>query len=242
MIHTIDVFSSSISFTEEDVRNKIVVVIDVLRACSTIQTALENGATEIIPVPEKDDAGKYSRFLDSSGLLMCGEKDGIKMEGFHLGNSPLEYIRETVEKKTLIFKTSNGTRAITRSSNAKEVLIGSLLNMSAIGKYLKNQSSSDVILICSGWRSRLSIEDFVCAGGIVSFLYDKKLPDNAMDGTKVAFGLYEKFGSNLRGLVLSSNHAKRLKKIGFEKDVDYCSQLDLYSSIPVLNKGVINLM
>ncbi len=237
----IDVFSSAISFSEQDVRSKTVVVIDVLRACSTIQTALENGSNGIIPLAEKDDAGRYTRFLDASGVLLCGEKKGKKVEGYQLGNSPLEYDRQTIENKTILFKTTNGTRAITRSSNAREILIGSFLNLTAVIDALKEFGRSDVLLICSGWNSRLSIEDMLCAGAIIYRLFDAKLPDDATDGVKVSFGLYEKFGNDARGLIESSNHAVRLREIGFGEDVVYCSEIDLFSSVPRMKDGVISI-
>ncbi len=237
----IDVFSSATSFSEQDVRSKTVVVIDVLRACSTIQTALENGSSGIIPLAEKDDAGRFTRFLDPSGVLLCGEKKGEKVEGYQLGNSPLEFDRQTIENKTILFKTTNGTRAITRSSSAREILIGSFLNLTAVVDALLDRERNEVLLICSGWNSRLSIEDLLCAGAIIYRLFDAKLPDDASDGVKVSFGLYEKFGDNVRGLIESSNHAVRLREIGFGEDVAYCSQIDLYSSVPGMKEGVISI-
>ncbi len=237
----IDVFSSATSFSEQDVRSKTVVVIDVLRACSTIQTALENGSSGIIPLAEKDDAGRFTRFLDASGVLLCGEKKGEKVEGYQLGNSPLEFDRQTIENKTILFKTTNGTRAITRSSSAREILIGSFLNLTAVVDALLDRERNEVLLICSGWNSRLSIEDLLCAGAIIYRLFDAKLPDDASDGVKVSFGLYEKFGDNVRGLIESSNHAVRLREIGFGEDVAYCSQIDLYSSVPGMKEGVISI-
>ncbi|MBP3191547.1 2-phosphosulfolactate phosphatase [Natronogracilivirga saccharolytica] len=241
MNNNIDVYSSSVAFTEDDVRDKTVVVIDVLRACSTIQAALENGAAGVIPVAENDDAGKYTRSLDASRILLCGEKGGKKIEGYRLGNSPLEYVYDIVNAKIIILKTTNGTRAVTRSSNAKEVLIASFLNLTAVVDYLKKQNTRDVLLICSGWNNRLSIEDMLCAGTLTYRLFDGKLPADATDGTKVAFSLYQKFGENISKLIDSSNHAKRLKAIGYEKDIDFCSQVDLYSSVPVLYQGMIRL-
>jgi len=241
MRHEIDVFSSSISFNEQDVRNNTVVVIDVLRACSTMQTALENGATGIIPLAENDDAGRYTRYLDPGSVLLCGEKDGKKVEGYQLGNSPLEFTREAVSEKTILFKTSNGTRAITRSSNAANILVGSFLNLTAVVDMLKSESDGNILLICSGWNSRLSIEDMLCAGAITYRLYDGKLPDNSADGVKVAFGLYEKFGAEIPALLKKCNHANRLRELGYEEDIAYCSQVDLFASVPSMREGVLSI-
>ncbi|MFO8028656.1 MAG: 2-phosphosulfolactate phosphatase [Cyclonatronaceae bacterium] len=237
----IDVFASSISFTEQDVRDKTVVVIDVLRACSTIQTALENGANGIIPVAENDDASRYMRVLDTTAVLLCGEKGGQKIQGYRLGNSPLEFTRETVKNKTIIFKTSNGTRAITRSLSAGNLFIASFLNLSAVVETLAAKDPAEVLLVCSGWNSRLSIEDMLCAGAITHRLFGGTLPADAYDGVKMAFGLYEMYGNDIPGLVHLSNHAKRLRDMGFEEDVAYCGQVDLYDSVPGIKDGLISI-
>lgn len=241
MIDIIDVYSTASAFMEEEVRDETVVVIDVLRACSSIQTALENGATGVIPLSEQEDIGKYTRNLDATGFLLCGESDGKKMAGFHLGNSPLEYTRDKVENKTLIFKSTNGTRAITRCNNSNELLIGSFLNITALVNHIKSSNLSKITLICSGWKNKLSIEDLLCAGAISYHLYDKKLPENAMDGAKVAFGLYEKFATKINRLISSSNHASRLRNLGYEEDINYCSEIDRFSSIPAMRDGMITI-
>lgn len=237
----IDVFISSRSFSEEDVRDNIVVVIDVLRACSSIHTALHNGCSGVIPVAENEDAGRYAGNLDSSSLLLCGEKNGRKVEGYHLGNSPLEYTSEIVKNKTIIMKTSNGTRAITRSHFAEKVLIASFLNVRTVARYLRNVNDRNIILVCSGWFSRLSIEDMLCAGALTWNIFDHKLPNSATDGVKVAFGLYEKYQNSIAQVIKSSNHARRLLDLGFERDIDYCSQQDLFETIPMLKEGMIIL-
>ncbi len=241
MTSKIDVFSSSVSFSEQDVRGKTVVIIDVLRASSTIQTALENGAAGIIPLGESDDPERYTRYLEASEILLCGEKGGLKVEGYKLGNSPLEYERQIVEKKTIILKTTNGTQAIARCSTARDILIGSFLNLSALGNALKKHDQKDLLLICSGWNRRLSIEDLLCAGAILHILFEKKIPNLASDGVKVACGLFEKFGHDIPGLIHSSNHAKRLREIDYEEDVAYCSQVDLFSSVPRMKDGMISI-
>ncbi len=241
MKRSIDVFASSQSFREEDIRDKLVIVIDVLRACSTIHTALENGAAGIIPVAEGDDPGRFTRNLDAGRLLLCGEKDGKKVEGFHLGNSPLEYGKDAVNQKILIFKTSNGTRAITRSHLAQKIIIGSFLNLTVLVNFLKKNPHLNVKMICSGWKNRLSIEDLLCAGAITYHLFDKKIPPDAADGVKVAFGLYEKFGRDVSGLIRSSNHGNRLRELGFDEDIRYCSQVDLFQTIPAMTDGVIKI-
>lgn len=238
MWSTLDVFSSAQAFQEEDLRDKTAVIIDVLRATSTIVTALHNGAKGVIPVRDMGAASKIAQNLDPSRYLLCGEKDGQKIEGYHLGNSPLEYTPEMVAEKTLILNTTNGTIAITRSGLAEEIVIASFLNMQQVVNALK-QTQNEIVLVCAGWRGRLSLEDMLCAGQIVYELTDGNLPENARDGAKVAFGLYEKYGEDLEDVVKTSNHAVRLRGIVGLEDVSYCCQVDTLNVLPVIDDGIL---
>ncbi|PWN07928.1 2-phosphosulfolactate phosphatase [Rhodohalobacter mucosus] len=236
---SIDVFFSAQSFQENDLRNKTVVVIDVLRATSTMVTALMNGARGVIPVGDMGEASKISQNLDSENHLLCGEKDGVKIEGYDLGNSPLEYTREHVEGKTLIFNTTNGTKAVKKSMGASNVMIGAFLNLTAVSRYLES-SQNDVILLCAGWKGRLALEDTLLAGAIIYKLYGGSLPDTAPDGAKVAFGLFEKYRDDIESVILQSNHAVRLADIVENNDVSYCCKIDLCDIVPVLTDGIIS--
>jgi len=238
MLQTPDVYYTGKSFSEDEVRDKVVVVIDVLRAGSTIVTALKNGAKGIIPVSDMADASRIAQNLDSSSYLLCGEREGSKIDGYHLGNSPFEYVQEVVEKKTLILNTTNGTKAIDRSGTAYRVLIGSFLNISALIEELK-KADKPVTLICSGWKNRLSFEDLLCAGMILHLLSEGNLPENAPDGARVAFALYETYGADITKAITSSNHAQRLESLGFENDISYCCQVDIASIVPEMEDGII---
>lgn len=240
-LNTLDVFFSSQTFQEEELRNKVVVVIDVLRASSTILTALMNQAKGIIPVEDMGEASRISQSVDSDNLLLCGEKDGVKIEGYDLGNSPLEYTVEQVKGKTLIFNTTNGTKAVKKAVGSRNLFIGSFLNLSTIVHTLNNESR-DIVLICAGWRGRMAIEDLLLAGNIIYNLGNGSLPSEARDGSKVAFGLYEKFRDNITDVIHSSNHAERLKNINGGNDLDYCAQRDICDILPVLNDGIITNM
>jgi 2-phosphosulfolactate phosphatase len=238
MYKELDVFSSASSFHEEELRGKTAVVIDVLRASSTIATAICNGARGIVPVADMAAASKISQNLDSPHFLLCGEKDGKKIEDYDLGNSPLEYIPEAVKGKTIILNTTNGTKALMRCNLAREVMTGCFLNMGCLVEYLKTKE--DIVLVCAGWRGRLSLEDLLCAGNIIYELTDGKLPVGARDGAKVAFSLYEKFGDDIEGTIQSSNHAVRLKDIVGSEDISFCCQLSTMNVLPVLNEGIIS--
>jgi 2-phosphosulfolactate phosphatase len=213
MSKTPDVFITGRSFQEDEVKGKVVVVIDVLRAASTIVTALNNGARGIIPVADMGSAGQIAQNLDPSGYLLCGEKDGKPIEDFHLGNSPEAYTGERVKDKTLILYTTNGTPTLVRCSGAKELIIGSFLNAAAVAEHLKSKKAEDIIFVCSGWKSRLSFEDTLCAGYMLRLLNGNSLPGDAPDGARLAFALYDRFGGSVAGSVSTSNHAERLKSL-----------------------------
>jgi 2-phosphosulfolactate phosphatase len=234
----IDVFMSVPSFQEDDMRGKTVIIIDVLRAGSTMVTAIQNGAKGIIPVANMDMAGKISQNLNSPQYLLCGEKDGEKIEGYHLGNSPLEYSREMVEGKKIILNTTNGTKAVKKAAIAEEVIIGSFLNLNSVVEKLKT-ANNEIALVCAGWRGRLSLEDLLCAGNIIYELYGDTLPANASDGALIAFGLYEKFGDDIEAAVKTSNHARRLQGIIDQKDILYCCNRNVVDVLPILNDGII---
>ncbi|MGM0587525.1 MAG: 2-phosphosulfolactate phosphatase [Bacteroidota bacterium] len=238
MSNSIDVFSAARSFQEEDLRGKTAVIIDVLRATSTITTAIQHGAKGVIAVEDMSDASKIAQNLDPSRYLLCGEKDGVKIDGYHLGNSPLEYTEDAVKGKTLIINTTNGTKAISRSAMASHVYIGSFLNLSAVVDQLKD-TEEEIVLVCAGWRNRLSLEDMLCAGQIIHELHNGKLPEQARDGARVAHCLYEKYGPEMPEVIQESNHAVRLKGIVDGNDIDFCSQVDKFDIVPTLEDGII---
>jgi len=236
----LDVFYSLHSFQEDELRDKTVVIIDVLRASSTIVTAFMNGAKAIIPVGDMGEASKIAQNVDSDNYLLCGEKDGEKIEGYDLGNSPVEYTRDIVEGKNLIFNTTNGTKAIKKSLGSSQTYIASFLNVGSIVKELKDQKN-DVVLVCAGWKGRLAFEDMLLAGNIIYLLSDGNLSNDSRDGAKVAFGLYDKFGDDISTVIHQSNHAMRLKDIIGSSDIDYCCQVDITDMLPRLKEGMITL-
>jgi len=238
MIQGLEVFSSAYAFQEEDLRGATAVMIDVMRASSTIITALHHGAKGVIPVEYMDEASMISRNHDASDFLFCGEKDGKKIEGYDLGNSPQEYTSDVVNGKSIIFNTTNGTKALKRSSLAREIFIGGFLNMSIIVNKLR-QIDGEIALVCAGWKGRMSLEDLLCAGNIIYEITEGRLPDYATDGAKVAFGLYEKFGNDIVMAVMNSNHARRLKEITGSGDIQFCCTLNTMEILPRLEDGII---
>lgn len=239
-LNTLDVFYSIHSFHEDELRNKTVVIIDVLRASSSIVTALKNGAKAIIPVSDMGEASKIAQNVDSENYLLCGEKDGIKIDGYDLGNSPLEFTKELVGGKNLIFNTTNGTKAIKKAVGSQNIYVAAFLNVTAIVEVLKTQKK-DIVLLCAGWKGRLAFEDMLLAGNIIHLLGDGNLADDSRDGAKVAFNLFDRYGEDIPAVVHQTNHAMRLKELAGSDDIDYCCQVDITNILPRLKEGMITL-
>lgn len=225
-----EVFLTSSIVTEEDVKDRTVVVIDVLRACSTISSALHNGARAIVPVADMAQAGKIASNLDQRSYLLGGERDGIKIEGYHLGNSPLEYSSDRVRDRTIIFNTTNGTVAISQARMAEHLVIGCFLNAGRVVDFIR-EAGLDVTIICAGWRNRVSLEDTLCAGMLLYRLWEGQEPDRVSDTAHIAFTQYSHDRENLETALRRCNHAQWLTKHEFEADVDYCFRVD---ALPVL--------
>ena len=226
--------------SEADAKGKLVVV-DVLRASSTIVQACENGVERIIPVASVEGATRLIPTLDRKKTLLGGEREGFMIEGFDLGNSPLEYSRKVVKGKTLIFSTSNGTVAITRSAAAREIVLGCFLNLSAVVTHVISSRARKVAVLCAGNVGQLSLEDFVCGGALVDRIASGTraktvLNDGAVAARTLAAG-FEDAGEVVR----SSTHGLRLAELGFVEDLEFCSRIDRSGTVPVVVDGRISL-
>jgi 2-phosphosulfolactate phosphatase len=207
------------------------VVVDILRATSSWVTAIGNGAKLVRPVTTL----KECKSLKSKGFLTAAERGGQKIEGFDLGNSPLEYTPAIVTGKKIAVTTTNGSRSIKYASAAKEIYIGAYLNLKALNQVLQNKGS--VVVICSGWEGQPGIEDVIFAGEIVSLLSNTHVYTD--DAALIAFELYKKAKQNMYFFLSQAIHVKRLLKLGLKKDIDYCLKKDEYDIVPRLNKDDI---
>jgi len=225
-----EVFLTHSNVTEDDVRDRMVVVIDVLRACSTIVTALDNGARAVMPVLDMAQAGKIAANLDPDVYRLGGERDAEKIEGYHLGNSPLEYTSDVVEGRDIILNTTNGTKALARAKSARHLVAGCFLNASRVVEAIR-KVDQDVVIICAGRQNRISLEDTICAGLLLDRLWDGSEPGLVTDSAHTAFTLYHNDSQTLSEALRRANHAQRLMDRGYTEDVDYCYQVD---TLPVL--------
>jgi 2-phosphosulfolactate phosphatase len=220
-------------------RERSVVVIDVLRASTTIVTALHHGAKEIIPVTTVERAVKISGNLFGDHVLRGGERNGKMIEGFNLGNSPFEYSEEKVRGKAIIFSSTNGSLAIEKARFARNVAIGGFINVSRVVQFM-TEVQQDFIILCAGNEGMFSLEDSVCAGMLVQRLSDEAPPDLSLsDAARAAMMLYKGYSRSLLKMVKNSEHGKYLASIGFEDDLPVCAAVDSVSLLPQLAGNVI---
>lgn len=227
MKNSIDVCLSPELIGLYDLKGKIVVVVDILRATSVMVTAMAHGAQEIIPVATLEEAKSY---LDQ-GFLCAAERGGAQVEGFPLDNSPFSYMNENIKGKPIVITTTNGTLAITKSTQADQVLVGAFLNIAAVANYIKKQNK-DVIVHCAGWKGKTNMEDTLFAGALVELLTDTH--DLACDTAHLSLKYYQSVKENLFETVKNSAHAKRLNKLQVIKDIEFCVELSKYDLIPIL--------
>lgn len=220
--------------------NKTSVVIDVLRATSTIVTALENGAKEIIPVNSIEFAMKVSGDTFSGQTLLAGERNAQMIDGFTLGNSPLEYTSEIVKGKSIILYTTNGSKAIVKAKYSSKLLISSFLNTSSVAKELAN--SPEVVIVCSGNNGLFSFEDSTCAGDLINELLELNENVELDDASKTCHFLFQKNIGEIKNMLENTEHGMKLMDAGFEEDIKYASNKNIIDNVPCYKAGSIKLL
>ena len=218
-------------------KNKVVVVIDVFRATSVICTALNYGIKEIIPVSDLNELNQF----DGDDFLIAAEREGKMVDGFKFGNSPLNYVdNPEIKGKKLVFTTTNGTRAINLSKNdAEDIVMASFLNVTAIVNFLKKQEK-DIIILCSGWKGKISLEDTLFAGCILDRMIKLGFSSYSDSGL-LSRQLFNESKTNLIKFALQSSHQKRTENLGIDKDLRFCLQLDKFDNVPIYKEGSIVL-
>lgn len=214
-----------------DISNSVVVIIDVLRATSTIATALHNGASSVIPVATVQQCIELG---ESVGGITAGERDGKVAEGLTYGNSPFEYPRSFIENKVLVLTTTNGTKLLHMALDrgAPEIITGSFPNLSAVCEHLI-ESDKDVLLGCAAWKDRVNLEDTMFAGAVISTI--KSHFNILCDSSAIAENIYLEAGEDRFGFMKNRNatHYHRLMKYGLEKDIRYCLTADGANVLPI---------
>jgi 2-phosphosulfolactate phosphatase len=213
-----------------EVKGKTVVVIDILRATSSICVAFYTGVRKILPVATPEECMMFKDF----DFLCAAERNAIKLDGFDMGNSPFEFQHPYIKDRNIAFTTTNGTKALKQSKDfgAGEIIIGSFLNLDVLVNHL-NKQTRDVILLCSGWKDKANLEDTLFAGALVNSL--KQEFETDCDSALMANQLYQNMEYDLEEFVRKSSHAKRFKALHIsEDDVHFCLQKNAAPTLPIL--------
>ncbi len=211
---------------------EIVVVIDVLRATSAICAAFAHGVKSIIPVATIEEAREYQK----KGYLAGAERKGQIVEGFDFGNSPYSYMKEELRGQEVVLSTTNGTKALDIAKDAETVVVGSLLNLDALCKWLEVQDKN-ILCLCSGWQDKFNLEDTICAGAICEYLVGAGNFVSDEDSSVAAKYLYLSAKDNYFGFLKSSSHRRRLKNLNLNEDIKYCLTPNQNDVIPILKNG-----
>ena len=218
-----------------DISSSIVVIIDVLRATSTIATAMYNGARCIIPVDSVAECIRLGKQIDA---ITAGERDGKVAEGLQYGNSPFEYPSSFIAGKTLVLTTTNGTKLLHMALNngADEIVTGSFANLDVICSHLVKKNKP-VLLACAAWKDRVNIEDTLFAGAVVERLRENFTIN--CDASNMAAAMYREAAPDLFGFMKKHNasHYHRLSSFGLEKDIRHCLTSDTAPVLPVYEDG-----
>ena len=223
--------------TPRDFLPECAVVIDVLRATTTIATALNAGAEAVQTFSDIDILMAQSADWIAEKRLRAGERGGKKVEGFDLGNSPLNCTPEVVRDKRLFLTTTNGTRALQRVAEASTVITAAQINRQSVVDYLSTTKPETVWLVGSGWQGTYSIEDTACGGAIIDSIIkqnNSSLSEIVGNDEAIgAFSLYKQWENNLLEMFEYSLHGKRLLGLDCQDDLEYCSRTDIMDILPI---------
>jgi 2-phosphosulfolactate phosphatase len=233
----LDVALTPSGLDREAIPRSTVLVVDVLRASTTMITALDNGCTAIVPVAEPGDALAQAR---GAGALVAGERRGQPIAGFDLGNSPLEVTPARVGGRTLVFTTSNGTAALLTVRRAPAVAIAAFVNLGAASSWAL-AGGRDVIVLCAGERGGISLEDQVCAGLLVDRMLRDEPQAETTAAARAALEVGRGYGKGVARLAQESAWARHLARAGRGEDVAACLVLDTTTLVPVLNGAVVRV-
>jgi 2-phosphosulfolactate phosphatase len=218
------------------VLGNVVAIIDVLRSSTTIATALASGARSVVPVESPDLAITHSKQFERSEVLLAGEQKMQPITSFDLGNSPLAFTSEVVSGKTIMLTTTSGTRAFTGLIGARDVVVASYVNHSAIAAMLGTavRSDTNVSIVCAGDEGHFSLEDAACAGRYVRSLSQRHRSSIVLNDAACACEIIDrKYGDNIAKIFRDSSHGKALAEAGFGEDLAFCAAVDSQPVVPI---------
>ncbi|MBP1934171.1 2-phosphosulfolactate phosphatase [Ammoniphilus resinae] len=230
----VDVVSNVDEVKWEDIKNKAIIVIDVLRATSTIITALAYGAKEVIPVETLGQARQYR----GEQYLLAGERYSKRVSGFPYANSPTEIQQAPLQGATLVLTTTNGTRAIQKSLKAELIAIGSFLNGTACANWA-SANQKDLTILCSGSRGKFALEDGMAAGYILNRMNENGIDLQIDDLGQAMMAAYEHNKDLLPEVMQTTATGHRLLQNGYLNDILFCAQRDCFSFVPIVSDHAI---
>ena len=239
-----DVFYGIQQVTSSDVQSRCVAIIDVLRASTSIATALANGARAVIPFESSEEAVLRAKNFARSEVKLAGERKMHAIPGFDLGNSPRDFTREAVEGKTILLTTTNGTPALLGVQGARDVVIASYVNFSAILAMLRAalRGGTEVAIICAGRDRQFSLEDAACAGRYVRHVTRRLANIQYNDGARAAMYLDGRYRDELERLFEDAAHGAALREAGYGEDLALCGALDSTPVVPVYADRQITML
>ncbi|MEM6641859.1 MAG: 2-phosphosulfolactate phosphatase [Bacteroidota bacterium] len=215
---------------QHSLKEKTVVVVDIFRATSCIVTGLAHGVKAIKPIAEIEETLLHG----PKGYVMAGERGGVVVEGFDIGNSPFEYQQDYLASRKVAISTTNGSQAVLKSQGASEILVGAFLNLEALAMYLV-ESKRDILIHCAGWKGTPNLEDSLFAGALIDEVAESLTISG--DSALIAHQLFISAHENLLATALKSSHAERLKNFGTEQDLVFCMEESKYAIVPKLIEG-----
>lgn len=233
----IDIIISADHIEENLLKDKVVVVIDMLRATSVITTAFMNGCREVIPYLTVEQAREKSAEFKSGQCVLGGERRAVKIEGFDLSNSPLEYTENIIKDKTVIMTTTNGTRTLTECSKAKRVFVGAMINGKAVAKKLI-ELGEDVVIVNAGTNGQFSMDDFICAGYMINEMLKMSSKLYLTDIAKTANYIYEN-NAGIESFIKGARHYGVMKDLNLMDDISYCMKKNITDIVPEYKDGHI---
>lgn len=209
--------------------NYITVVVDILRATTSICAALDHGVKEIIPVSGVEEARNHK----INGHVVACERDGAVLDFADIGNSASEFMQPELKGKSIVFSTTNGTKTINMARDADQVVIGSFVNLTALARWLITQDKN-VVIFCAAWKNLFNLEDTVFSGALSELLLKNKKFRTACDSVKGGIDLWQHAKGDLAGYLSKSSHRNRLKHLVSDEDFQYTTDIDSSEVIPIL--------
>jgi len=225
-------FSPKLFENIQTTSNFVTVVVDILRATTSICAAIACGAKSVIPVSTLEEAKEFKQ----QGFAVAAERDGLRLDFADFGNSAFDFMKNDVAGLDIVFSTTNGTVAMEMAKSSDAVVLGAFINLSALANFLI-KTNKNIVILCSGWKNMFCLEDSIFAGALIEKLTEKQEYDIQCDSALASVDLWKTAKSDLLGYIQKAAHRKRLKMLGVDDVLEYCFTLDAVDAVPVLKDG-----